>query len=73
MFVFAFVCLALEFLTSCVSVPVPPFGDRRGELGNLQVSVSGKYIPLQYPELPGNDYLAQAWSNFGEPKALKDT
>ena len=70
MIVFAF--LALAFLTSCVSVPVPPFGDRQGELGNLQVSLSVKYIPLTNPELPGNDALAHAWSKFGEAKALKD-
>ena len=63
---------ALFLLTSCVSVPVPPFGDRQGELGNLQVSVSVKYIPLQNPELPGNDALAHAWSKFGEAKVLKD-
>ena len=70
MIVFAF--LALAFLTSCVSVPVPPFGDRMGELGNLQVSLSVKYIPLTNPELPGNDALAHAWSKFGEAKVLKD-
>ena len=64
--------VALAFLTSCVSVPVPPFGDRRGELGNLQVAVSVKYIPLTNPELPGNDALSHAWSKFGEAKALKD-
>ena len=72
MIIFAFVCLAMAFLTSCVSVPVPPFGDRRGELGNLQVSVSVKYIPLTNPELPGNDDLSHAWAKFGEAKALKD-
>jgi hypothetical protein len=64
--------LALAFLTSCVSVPVPPFGDRRGELGNLQVSVSVKYIPLTNPELPVDSNLNHAWSKFGEAKALKD-
>ena len=70
MIVFAF--LALAFLTSCVSVPVPPFGDRQGELGNLQFSVSVKYIPLTNPELPGDNNLTHAWSKFGEAKALKD-
>jgi hypothetical protein len=64
--------VALAFLTSCVSVPVPPFGDRRGELGNLQVSVSVKYIPLTNPDLPGDQNLNHAWSKFGEAKALKD-
>ena len=72
MIIIAMSLLAMAFLTSCVSVPVPPFGDRRGELGNLQVSVSVKYIPLQNPELPGNDALSHAWSKFGEAKALKD-
>jgi hypothetical protein len=62
----------LFLLTSCVSVPVPPFGDRMGELGNLQVSVSVKYIPLTNPELPGDSTLNYAWSKFGEAKALKD-
>ena len=62
----------LFLLTSCVSVPVPPFGDRMGELGNLQVSVSVKYIPLTNPELPGDNNLTHAWSKFGEAKALKD-
>lgn len=70
MIVVAFVALA--FLTSCVSVPVPPFGDRRGELGNLQVAVSVKYIPLTNPDLPGDSTLNYAWSKFGEAKALKD-
>lgn len=64
--------VALAFLTSCVSVPVPPFGDRRGELGNLQVAVSVKYIPLTNPDLPGDSTLNYAWSKFGEAKALKD-
>jgi hypothetical protein len=68
----AFACLALAFLTSCVSVPVPPFGDRRGELGNLQVSVSVKYMPLTNPDLPGDQNLNPAWSKFGEAKYLKD-
>jgi hypothetical protein len=72
MIIFAFACLALAFLTSCVSVPIPPFGDRVGELGNLQVSVSVKYIPLTNPELPGDQNLNHAWSKFGEAKALKD-
>jgi hypothetical protein len=62
----------LFLLTSCVSVPVPPFGDRMGELGNLQVSVSVKYIPLTNPELPGDSNLTHAWSKFGEAKALED-
>lgn len=63
---------ALFLLTGCVTIPVPPFGNRQGELGNVQVSVSVKYIPIQNPDLPGDKNLNYAWSRFGESKALKD-
>ena len=72
MVMLGWIFLALAFLTSCVSVPIPPFGDRMGELGNVQVSVSVKYLPVTNPDLPGNDSLAYAWSKFGEAKVLKD-
>lgn len=64
--------IACSFLTSCVSIPVPPFGERQGELGNLQVSVSVKYLPAQNPDMPGNEFLDHAWRKFGEAKLLKD-
>ena len=64
--------IACSFLTSCVSIPIPPFGDQQGQLGNLQLSVSVKYLPLQNPDLPGNDNLAYAWGKFGQAKVLKD-
>ncbi len=70
--IIGWLCLAMAFLSSCVSIPVPPFGDRQGELGNLQVSVSVKYMPVTNPDLPGNDNLAYAWGKFGEAKVLKD-
>jgi hypothetical protein len=72
MVMLGWIFLALAFLTSCVSIPVPPFGDRMGELGNVQVAVSVKYMPVTNPDLPGNDSLAYAWSKFGESKVLKD-
>jgi hypothetical protein len=72
MIIFAFACLALALLSSCVSVPIPPFGDRVGEMGNLQLSVSVKYMPVTNPDLPKDDNLSYAWSKFGEAKVLKD-
>jgi len=72
MVMLGWIFLALAFLTSCVSIPVPPFGDRVGEMGNLQLSVSVKYMPVQNPDLPKDDNLSYAWSKFGEAKALKD-
>jgi len=72
MIVFAFACLAVAFLTSCVSVPVPPFGERVGEMGSLQFSLGVKYLPAVQPEQVGDANLAFAWQKFGEAKALKD-
>ena len=37
--------LALAFLTSCVSVPMPPFGDRIGEAGTLHLRTSIRFEP----------------------------
>jgi hypothetical protein len=36
------VCLALS---SCVSVPIPPVGNKIGEYGKVQISVNVKYLP----------------------------
>ncbi len=72
MVVFAFACLGMAFLTSCVSVPVPPFGERVGEMGSLQFSLGVKYLPVTQPDRPGDANLAFAWQKFGEAKLLKD-
>ena len=37
--------LALAFLTSCVAVPVPPFGERVGEAGTLHIKTSVRFEP----------------------------
>ena len=68
----SFVFLGMAFLTSCVNVPIPPFGNHLGELGNLQLSLSAKYIPNTPPEAPGDTGMAFAWSKYGEAKLLKD-
>ena len=72
MVLLSFVFLGMAFLTSCVNVPIPPFGDRIGELGNLQLAISAKYIPNTPPESPGETSMAFAWSKYGEAKLLKD-
>ncbi len=68
----SFVFLGMAFLTSCVNVPIPPFGDRSGELGNLQLALSAKYIPNTLAESPGENGMAFAWSKYGESKLLRD-
>ena len=72
MVLLSFVFLGMAFLTSCVNVPIPPFGERIGELGNLQLALSAKYIPHSPPESPGENGMAFAWSKYGEAKLLKD-
>lgn len=58
----------------CVSVPVPPFGDRVGELGTLKLSVKAEYLPKSSPEREPDDSMHYAWKQFGlaQPKLLKD-
>ena len=45
MILVAFIFLVLAFLTSCVAVPVPPFGDRMGEAGTLHIRASVNFEP----------------------------
>jgi len=68
----SFAFLGMAFLTSCVNVPIPPFGERIGELGNLQLALSAKYIPNPPPESRGENGMAFAWQKYGEAKLLRD-
>ena len=64
--------LAMAFLTSCVAVPVPPFGDRIGEAGTLNIRLAVNYEPrLPESSSPSVDF---AWSEFlkAAPKTLRD-
>jgi len=55
--------LALAFLTSCVAVPMPPFGDRVGEAGTLHIRTSIRYEPrLSEGEAANRDL----WHAFGQ-------
>ena len=51
-------------LTSCVSIPIPPSGDKMGDYGRVQISLKIRYIP--------NDPID--WFNpiIPEPKLYKD-
>jgi len=37
-----FVCLAL---TSCISIPIPPSGDKMGDYGRVEIVIKIRYIP----------------------------
>ena len=43
--ILGWLCLAMAFLTSCVAVPVPPFGDRIGEAGTLHIKTVVRFEP----------------------------
>ena len=45
MVLLGWIFLALAFLTSCVAVPVPPFGERVGEAGTLHIKTVVRFEP----------------------------
>lgn len=69
-----FLLLLLLLIGGCVSVPIPPFGDRVGDLGTLKLSVKVDYLPKSSPEREPDDSVHYAWKHFGlaQPKLLKD-
>jgi hypothetical protein len=70
----ALLLIPLLLIAGCVSVPIPPFGDRVGDLGTLKLSVKVDYLPKSSPEREPDDSVHYAWKQFGlaQPKLLKD-
>ena len=70
----ALLSILAALLTSCVTVPVPPFGESRGALGDLKVSVSVQYLPRVQNQTPASTSQSHAWEQFlkSQPKTLKD-
>lgn len=69
----AWVFLAISFLSGCVAVPMPPFGDRIGEAGTLHIRATVRFEPrLTEGEAANRDL----WNALGEFQktlpALKD-
>ena len=65
--------LALAFLTSCVAVPVPPFGERMGEAGTLHIRTSVSYEPRLPEEKRDAAGLLHALDQFQlSTRTLKD-
>jgi hypothetical protein len=69
----AWVFLAISFLSGCVAVPMPPFGDRIGEAGTLHIRATVRFEPrLSEGEAANRDL----WNALGEFQktlpALKD-
>ena len=70
----AILSLLAALLTGCVTIPVPPFGESRGALGDLKVSVTVQYLPRVQNQTPATASQAHAWEQFlkSQPKTLKD-
>jgi hypothetical protein len=65
--------LALAFLTSCVAVPMPPFGDRVGEAGTLHLRTTVRFEPRLTDSEANNRDLWNALGEFQKTiPALKD-
>lgn len=62
----AFLILVVFLMSGCVSVPLPPTGDRMGDYGRIEVGLKFKYFP------PNNTKLD--WFNpiVPQPKLYKD-
>jgi hypothetical protein len=56
--------LAAVLLSGCVTVPIPPFGDRIGELGDLKISLSVQYLPRFSSEQKPDPALTHAQRQF---------
>ena len=61
-------------LCSCVTIPIPPFGEQVGQLGKVKITVGLSYIPNSPPEPEPTDSMNYAWDQFKitKPKLLKD-
>lgn len=73
MVMLGWIFLAISFLSGCVAVPMPPFGDRIGEAGTLHIRATVRFEPRLSDSEANNRDL---WNAFGEFQktlpALKD-
>jgi hypothetical protein len=73
MVMLGWIFLAISFLSSCVAVPVPPFGDRIGEAGTLHLRTTIRFEPRLSDSEAANRDLWHAFGKFQETlPALKD-
>jgi hypothetical protein len=65
--------LALTLLPGCVTIPIPPWGEQRGNLGDLKLSVSVAYLP-KTTTTPATASQSHAWNQFlaTKPPTLHD-
>ena len=59
--------ISLLYLSSCVSIPIPPTGEHQGKLGAIKLSVS--YVPYANPDRKDSS-VKYALEHFS--KTIKD-
>ena len=62
--IIGWLCLAMAFLTSCVAVPVPPFGTHLGEAGTLHIKAVVRFEPRLSEGERENANLLHALSQY---------
>ncbi len=55
-------------LSSCVSIPIPPYGEHQGKLGSIRIAAS--YVPYANPDREASSSMSYAWEHFS--KTIKD-
>lgn len=60
--------IAVAFLTSCVTIPIPPGGEHQGKLGAIKLSIS--YVPYHNINIGMDQSTKYALEHFS--KTLKD-
>jgi starvation-inducible outer membrane lipoprotein len=70
----ALLSLLAALLTGCVTIPVPPFGESRGALGDLKVSVTVQYFPKTNPlqSTTATDHALKKLIESTSTRTLKD-
>lgn len=64
MVILGWIFLLIACLTSCVAVPVPPFGDRIGEAGTLHIRTVVRFEPRLSEGERENANLLHALSQY---------
>jgi hypothetical protein len=66
-----FLLIPLLLIGGCVSVPIPPFGDQVGEMGDLKISIAVKYVPKS-AQTTSSPELDWAWEELKKSRTIKD-
>jgi hypothetical protein len=73
MVMLGWIFLAISFLSGCVAVPMPPFGERVGEAGTLHIRATVRFEPRLSDSEANNRDLWNALGEFQKTlPALKD-